>query len=335
MSVVGFLTIMRRMKRITIAGFAILLLANPAMAQQIGLNGRPVLEAASNLKAGEYVWAPELAPDVPLLVIVNLTTQRLIVFRNGVPFAASTVSSGKTGHETPTGVFTILQKAKEHYSKTYDNAPMPNMQRLTWRGIALHAGHLPGFPASHGCVRLPSEFSALLFGATSLGMTVVITEVPVGPELSNIPELATSEPQTASASFANAAYQWHADRGKGGIVSVVVSTADQRAFVMQDGEEIGSAPVRYAGKLAMPVAYVLRARDDTGNHWLKLHYAGTGGSMDVSPEEAKKFDAPTTFRQQLMNILSPGSVIIVTPQSLKAGSTGKSATVIENEEPGQ
>src|SRR4051794_36768333 len=190
--------IMRRMKRITIAGFAFLLLASPVLAQQVDLNGKPVLEAASNLKTGEYVWAPELAPDGPLLVIVNLTTQRLIVFRNGVPFAASTVSSGKTGHETPTGVFTILQKAKEHYSKTYNNAPMPNMQRLTWRGVALHAGHLPGFPASHGCVRLPSKFSALLFGATNLGMTVVITEVPVGPELSTTPELAKYEPQPAS-----------------------------------------------------------------------------------------------------------------------------------------
>jgi hypothetical protein len=327
--------IMRRMKRITIAGFAFLLLASPVLAQQVDLNGKPVLEAASNLKTGEYVWAPELAPDGPMLVIVNLTTQRLIVFRNGVPFAASTVSSGKTGHETPTGVFTILQKAKEHYSKTYDNAPMPNMQRLTWRGVALHAGNLPGFPASHGCVRLPSKFSALLFGATNLGMTVVITEVPVGPELSATPELAKHEPQPASASFANAAYQWHAGRGKGGIVSVVVSTADQRAFVMRDGEEIGSAPVRYAGNLSMPVAYVLRARDDTGDHWLKLHYAGTGGSTDVSPDEAKKFDGPTTFRQQLANILSPGSVVIVTPQPLKAGSTGSSVTVIENEEPGR
>jgi hypothetical protein len=317
-------------KSLALSGFAALLSAS-AQAQQVDLGGRPVLAAASQLKAGQYVWAPDLASDGPLLVIVNLETQRLIVFRNGVPIAASTVSSGKTGHETPTGVFTILQKAKEHYSKTYDNAPMPNMQRLTWRGIALHAGNLPGYPASHGCVRLPSKFSALLFGATSLGMTVVITEVPVGPELSKTPELATDEPQAAPASFANAAYQWHSDRGKGGIVSVVVSTADERAIVMRDGEEIGSAPVRYSGKLAMPVAYVLRARDETGSHWLKLHYAGTGGSMDVSPEEAKKFDAPTTFRHQLMTILSPGSVVIVTPQPLKAGSPGDNVTVIENE----
>ncbi len=311
---------------------AALLAATPAYAQQVDLAGRPILAAAQQLKTGQFVWAPQLAPDGPLLVIVNLAAQRMIVFRDGVPIAASTVSSGKTGHETPTGVFTILQKAQEHYSKTYNNAPMPNMQRLTWKGIALHAGHLPGYPASHGCIRLPPKFSALLFGATSLGMTVVITEIPVGPELSAAPEIASAGSQTAQASFANAAYQWHPVSGKGGIVSVVVSTADQKATVMRDGVEIGSAPVRYSSKLTMPVAYVLKAREASGNQWLKLNYEGPGGSMDVSPEEAKKFDTPTAFRSDLMHILSPGSVVIVTPQSLKAGSTGSSLTVIADDE---
>lgn len=328
---------MKRWMRIpiTLKAVAAAFLATAATAQQVDLAGRPVLAVASQMKTGEYVWAPELAPDGPVLVIVNLATQRLIVFRNGVPVAASTLSSGRTGYETPTGVFTILQKAKEHYSKTYDNARMPNMQRLTWRGIALHAGNLPGYPASHGCVRLPAKFSALLFGATSLGMTVVITEVPVRPELAKTPELATDAPQPPLASLANAAYQWHASRGKGGIVSVVVSTVDQRAIVMRDGEEIGSAPVRYSGRLAMPVAYVLRARDGTGDHWLKLYYAGTGGSMDVTPGEVKRFDAPTTFRRQLTSLLSPGSVVIVTPQPLKVGRPGEDVTVIENEEAGK
>jgi hypothetical protein len=309
-----------------------LFLATPLLAQQVDQGDRPILSVAQQLKAGEYVWAPQLAPDGPLLAIVNLTTQRLIVFRNGVPIAASTVSSGKTGHETPTGVFTILQKRQEHYSKTYNNAPMPNMQRLTWEGVALHAGNLPGYPASHGCIRLPLKFSALLFGATELGMTVVITEVPIGPSVSAPPALAMNGIATTPASFATAPYQWHADRGHGGIVSVVLSIPDQRATVLRDGVEIGSAPVRYSGTLSMPIAYVLRAHDSGGDHWLKLYYEGTGGSMDVSPEEAKKFDAPTIFRQQLMNILTPGSVVIVTPQSLKSGSTGDSATVIESDD---
>src|SRR3954471_983282 len=128
-------------------------------AQQVDRGDRAILAIAPALKNGEFVWAPELAPDGPALAIVNLETQRLILFRNGVPIGASTISSGTKGHETPTGVFTILQKNKEHYSKTYNNAPMPNMQRLTWKGIALHAGKLPGYPASHGCIRLPHTFS--------------------------------------------------------------------------------------------------------------------------------------------------------------------------------
>ena len=172
----------------------------------------------------------------------------------------------------------------------------------------------------------------LLFGATSLGMTVVITEVPVAPELSTPPALAMNGPAVSRASLTNAPYQWHPGRGEGGIISVVVSTADERAIVMRDGVEVGWAPVRYSGNLAMPVAYVLRARDADGPHWLKLHYAGTGGSMEVSSEEAKRFDAPALFRQQLAGILTPGSVVIVTPQPLKAGSTGSSQTVIESDE---
>ena len=156
---------------------AALLVPRPAAAQQVDLSTGSVAQTVAKLRPGEYVWAPEVAPAGPTLLVVNLATQRAILFRNGVPIAASTVSSGKTGHETPTGVFTILQKRQEHYSKTYNNAPMPNMQRLTWKGIALHAGKLPGYPASHGCIRLPHKFSELLFGQTALGMTVVITSI--------------------------------------------------------------------------------------------------------------------------------------------------------------
>ena len=306
----------------------------PALAQQIALNGRPVLQVASHLKAGQFVWAPELAPDGSMLVVVNLATQRLVAFRNGVPIGASTISSGKTGHETPTGVFTILQKNKEHYSKTYNNAPMPNMQRLTWRGIALHAGNLPGYPASHGCVRLPLNFSSLLFGATSLGMTVVITSIPVTPLKSAAPELAADSSKDTTASFANAAYDWNpkAPESSDSIVSVVVSAADQRAIVLRDGAQIGSAPVRIAGTVDAPFAYVLRSWDESGQHWLKLQDAGAGGSMEVTKDEARRFDTPTMFRHAVAASLRPGSVVIVTPQSLKAGDPGKQLTVIEDDQ---
>jgi lipoprotein-anchoring transpeptidase ErfK/SrfK len=129
---------------------------------------------ADELKPGEWVWAPSVAPTGPLLIYVDLSRQRATVYRNGVRIGVSTISSGKPGHETPTGVFTILQKDASHHSKKYDNAPMPFQQRLTWDGVALHAGGLPGYPESHGCVHLPYTFSQQLFGITTLGATVVV-----------------------------------------------------------------------------------------------------------------------------------------------------------------
>src|SRR5690606_30933068 len=113
----------------------------------------PAPTSIVRLQAGEYLWMPEMAPTGPVVLVISLPEQLLHVYRNGVRIGVSTVSTGKAGHETPTGVFSILQKRKEHYSNLYNNAPMPFMQRLTWDGIALHAGNLPGYPASHGCVR--------------------------------------------------------------------------------------------------------------------------------------------------------------------------------------
>ena len=114
----------------------------------------------------------------PMLVVVDLASQRLVAYRGGEPVAASPVSTGKPGHGTPRGVFTILQKRSFHRSNLYSNAPMPFMQRLTWQGVALHAGDLPGYPASHGCIRLPHDFARKLFAQTRTGMTVMVVGAP-------------------------------------------------------------------------------------------------------------------------------------------------------------
>src|SRR6478735_2870735 len=141
----------------------------------------PTVTGNEPLAPGKFVWDAKAVTAGPLLVAINLDEQMAYVYRNGQRIGRSTVSSGKKGYETPTGVFSILQKNKDHYSKKYNNAPMPNMQRLTWDGIALHAGNLPGYPASHGCVRLPLEFSKLLFGVSSTGVTVVISRSREAP----------------------------------------------------------------------------------------------------------------------------------------------------------
>ena len=139
-------------------------------------------QRAASFEPGKFVWQPELAADGPVEIVVSVPLQMAYVFRGGTLIGASTVSTGQPGHDTPVGRFEILQKRKEHYSNLYDSAPMPYMQRLTWDGIALHGGKIPGYPASHGCIRLPHKFAAKLFSATDLGATVMVVDEAPSPE---------------------------------------------------------------------------------------------------------------------------------------------------------
>jgi len=122
-----------------------------------------------SLLPGKFEWQPELSPEGEISIQINLSLQMLEVLRGGTLIARSSISSGKPGHSTPTGTFPILEKDLTHYSNLYNNAPMHFMQRLTMQGVALHAGTLPGMPASHGCIRLPYTFARQLFKITSRG----------------------------------------------------------------------------------------------------------------------------------------------------------------------
>jgi hypothetical protein len=135
----------------------------------------PLTLRAATLQSGQYVWESS-ASTGSLFVVINLASQRAMVYRDGVLIAASTISTGSEDRETPTGIFPILEKQVVHRSSTYDNAPMPYMQRLTPKGVALHAGNLPGYAASHGCIRLPTGFAKLLYAATQIGTPVMITD---------------------------------------------------------------------------------------------------------------------------------------------------------------
>jgi lipoprotein-anchoring transpeptidase ErfK/SrfK len=131
---------------------------------------------SADLKPGDFLWRDDAANATgPVRLVVSLSEQRAYLYRGETLVAVSTVSTGRTGHPTPTGTFPITEKRAVHFSNKYDNAPMPHMQRLTNDGIALHAGQIPGRPASHGCVRLPSKFAAALFKVTRRGTPVTIT----------------------------------------------------------------------------------------------------------------------------------------------------------------
>ena len=202
--------------------------------------------AVKALKPGEFIWRPEVSPRGPVVIVVSLPEQLVHVYRNGVTIGVSTCSSGKLGHRTPTGVFTILQKRQEHYSSTYNNAPMPNMQRLTWQGVALHAGDLPGYPASHGCVRLPKNFSKLLFTVTQLSTPVIIADQKtayssvVRPDLI-LPKDIAETAQEAQAGT-NKSKNPSADANTK-VASILVSGADRKAYLVVDGELVFETPI--------------------------------------------------------------------------------------------
>src|SRR5215831_6519877 len=123
-----------------------------------------------------------LAPTgAPVLAVVALKEQRITIYGADGKMMQAPVSTGQRGYETPAGVFSILEKQREHYSNLYDDASMPFMQRLTWSGIALHAGALPGRPASHGCIRMPHSFAGQLFDVTRAGLRVVVAPADISP----------------------------------------------------------------------------------------------------------------------------------------------------------
>lgn len=129
--------------------------------------------AAASLAPNEFIWN-DVASAEPVRLLVNIAEQRAYVYRGEALIAATAISTGKTGKDTPSGTFTILQKKIDHRSTIYDSAPMPFMQRLTWDGVAIHAGRNPGFAASHGCVRVPLGFAKKLYGITAVGTTVTV-----------------------------------------------------------------------------------------------------------------------------------------------------------------
>ena len=140
----------------------------------------------------------------PIMAIVSLRNQQITVYDANGWILRAPISSGQKGRETPAGIFSIIQKEAEHYSNLYDDASMPHMERITWSGIALHGGALPGHPASHGCVRLPYDFAERLFEVTRLGMRVIVAPGDAAPVSITHPALFTSKPGNGDVAAARA-----------------------------------------------------------------------------------------------------------------------------------
>jgi len=177
---------MRRVAIITIASVPSLIAAASAM--------EPASAATRDRGPKWDEIAQSRSVGTPVMAIVSLKEQRVTIYDAEGPILRSSVSTGQTGYETPVGIYSVLQKEAEHYSNRYDDASMPFMQRITWSGVALHAGALPGHPASHGCIRLPYEFAEHLFDMTKVGMRVIVARNDVGPAAISHPFLFKPRP---------------------------------------------------------------------------------------------------------------------------------------------
>jgi hypothetical protein len=312
---------------------------------------RPADTPFAELQQGEFIWFGDVARSGPLLMVVSIDEQRAYVYRNGVLTGVSTASTGKKGHETPTGVFTILQKNKDHFSNLYNNAPMPYMQRLTWGGIALHAGGLPGYPASHGCIRLPSEFARLLFEVTGTGMTVVVASEagklaeaaypgflsPVDPAGQPI----DTRPLTASESL-----RWQPEAAPEGPVSAVLSRRSGRLVAYRAGVEIGRARVIFHGDEPVGTHVLLMVegaartpqrynpRRDT-HRWVEVSIAGYGERSGREPDVALagRIEIPPEFVALVSGLLVPGDTVLVTDEPITPATSGPQIDVINSEPP--
>ncbi|MEA3388185.1 L,D-transpeptidase family protein [Sphingobium sp. CCH11-B1] len=184
--------------------YAAILLASAAMAAGSGQAGAQGEE--DRLAPGAYRWMAEGPFDGPIYLIISIEKQRVHVYDGDRLIGIARVSTGTKGHRTPTGEFPILQKRQWHRSNLYSNAPMPFMQRLTWDGIALHAGHDPGYPASHGCIRLPYAFARQLFALTAIGTPVAVTQDRLTAAL-KLDALVAADPASAVVTFGTALRQ--------------------------------------------------------------------------------------------------------------------------------
>ena len=291
-----------------------------AMAQpSFHTKGSPTGKPTGPLKPGEYWWNPQMSPSGPVVVLVSLPLQTASVYRNGILIGRSSVSTGTKGHETPSGVFTILEKKQTHYSSTYDDAPMPNMQRLTWEGIAMHSGNLPGYAASHGCIRMPYDFSTHLYSITARGATVVIGNSKNQPYLAANPGLMLA-PKDFNAGMlkplASGEYDWNPKRSTKGPITIMVSSADQSIYVYRNGQPIGRAAVQVKGRLGDHVFTLLDgvsggsspfAPGRAARRWMSVSGSGS------SPHDlASKVNFSPEFAQKVDDLLSPGATIVVT-----------------------
>ncbi len=272
------------------------------------------------LSAGQYYWMPQVSPQGPVVAVVNIHTQMVQVYRNGVAIGFSSVSTGKSSTPTPTGLYPVLEKQRFHRSSTYDNAPMPYMMRLTWPGVALHGGGLPGYPASHGCIRLPHSFAPRIFSVFSRGDLVWVVNNALRTGASPLTTLAPITPDGSSLlnheAFTLPQYwhpSWSAEAAPSNQpVSVLVSLSQHRLYVLQQGMLVAA--------LELPPSVMETALEGGAVYGWKPASASAPGGWEAVDGNAQSLGpawtelilpATSSFAQRLQPRLAAGSLLFV------------------------
>ena len=282
-------------------------LAIASLAALIGAGDQADARGGRSERAVELRIASE-----PIMAIVSLQNQRITIYDANGWILRAPVSSGQKGRETPAGIFSIIEKEAEHYSNLYDDAYMPHMQRITWSGIALHGGALPGYPASHGCVRMPFDFAERLFDETRIGLRVIVAPTDVAPV--EIAHPALFQPKS----------------GAGALAAARIAEADEAAKKADQARLAAGRAFRESAQAKMPmrVAENLKRKAET-----QLAAAEAALGSDISAEakeQAERAKAQAVMRIAELQEQWSAAKVELQPKLDAVTATREAAIAAEN-----
>jgi hypothetical protein len=297
------------------------------------------MEDVRKLKPGQFVWYPERATSGPVVIIVSLPDQRAYVYRDGIRIGVSTCATGRPGHATPTGVFTILKKETMHHSNLYNDAPMPFTERLTWSGVCLHACNLPSYPDSHGCVHLPLAFARLLYQVTEPGTPMIIADGSTAPADVLRPGLLWNKAIEQDVQAVEPLEASTAPASGTGSLGIVASGADRDLFALRDGDEVLSTRVSILDP-GVPLGthvFVLAGRPGGQERWHSVTLGKERGigstSADAAAAAFDRVRIPTTASKTLQSLLGPGATLMITDLATNAATrSGKDFVILTQAE---
>ena len=273
--------------------------------------------AAPNAQApratSQPAWGPQ--PEGTVLLTIALAEQKMTIWDDGEPVARVPISSGVEKHPTPTGLFSIMIKKRFHRSNIYGDAPMPFMQRITWSGVALHQGHVPGRPASHGCIRLPADVAQKLFTYTPIGCRVIITDKPVEPQRFQSSRLFAAHPRALRlATVSEIPPVAPQDTPRIGHVALFISAKENKLFMRQNFQPVFESDIRIDGSAPLGTHLFTAMRvnkEDGAVQWSQVTMPESHLPM-LDPRSAiERITIPMEARREVARALHQGASLIV------------------------